>query len=282
MMQDIFCAETRRRFRKPCDENGRYIYGVVVWDKEIGLGPVGIEGRRVYTVPHRDISAVVHDCSAAPYISTDRQRVEGWVRAHQGVLDIAREKFGTVVPASFDTIIEPGGDGVSPERAVTDWLARDYERLRALVSKIEGKDEYSVQVSYEPKIIMKKVSESGAVREARKKTAAGSGGAAYQYRQKLESLIEKETRRLVAEWSGELYDRIRKHSDDIIFAKTRRPGGGRVMLLNLSCLVNRKKARGLGRELDGIDKMEGFAACITGPWPAYSFVAGPPLAGAGS
>jgi hypothetical protein len=262
-------------------EDGRYVYGVVVWDREIGLGPVGIEDRPVYTIPYRDIAAIVHDCSARPYQSPDRKLVEGWVRAHQAVLDTAREKFGTVVPAGFDTILRPGDAGASPEQVVTEWLARDYERLRALIIKLEGKDEYGVQVCYDQDRLMKAVSGEKEIKELRGKIAAAPAGRAYLYRQKLEALIKKEMERLAGEWFGEFYDRIKKHADDIVVEKTRHPDDGRIMLLNFACLVKRKNVRGLGRELEEIDDTEGFSVRFTGPWPAYNFVAGPAVVAAG-
>jgi hypothetical protein len=260
------------------EEAGRYVYGVVACDRVVGLGWMGIDGHQVYTLPHRDISAVVHACSTRPYQSADSQVVEGWVKAHQVVLDIARRKFGTVVPASFDTILRPGDSGASPEQAVTDWLTRDYERLQALIKKIEGKDEYGVQISYEPDMLVRSVSESAEVKVIRSRIASGSEGTAYLCRKKLEAVIKKDTERLADAWFRDFYDRIKNHADDIVVEKTSQLEDGREMLLNLSCLVSRRKVNGLGKELEEIDDIDGFAVRFTGPWPTYSFVPRPVVA----
>jgi ribosomal protein L12E/L44/L45/RPP1/RPP2 len=260
---------------------GRYVYGVVVSDREITLGPVGIEGRQVYTIPYRDLSAIVHDCFARPYHSPDSKVVEGWVRAHQGVLDIVCEKFGTVVPAGFDTILRPGHEGASPERVVIEWLARDYERLRALVKKLEGKDEYGVQISCDPARLMKIVQAGKEVTDLREKIAAASAGRAYLLRQRLESLIKEETSRLAGAWFGDFYDRIKKHAVDTVVEKPRQIDDSRMMLLNVSCLVDRKQVHSLGGELEEINSMDGFAVRFTGPWPAYNFAARPAVTLAG-
>jgi len=53
---------------------------------------------------------------------------------------------------------------------------------------------------------------------------------------------------------------------------------GKVILLNLSCLVAKGKVDSLGEELEKIDNMEGFSVRFTGPWPPYSFVAKPSVA----
>jgi len=255
---------------------GRYIYGVAVGDKEVGLGPIGIEDSEVYTIPYEDISAIVHDCSSEPYQSTDEEIVKAWVKVHQSVLDAASEQLGIVIPLGFDTILQPKDYATSPDQVVRDWLKSDYERLHRVMEKIEGKDEYGVQVSYEPMLIIRQISEhSEEIRKINKEMAAKSPGMAYMYRQKLERAVKAETERLADEWFNDFYGRIRKHTDDIVVEKTKKLNIGRVMLLNLSCLVAREKVDSLSQELEEINNMEGFFVHFSGPWPPYSFVAKP-------
>jgi ribosomal protein L12E/L44/L45/RPP1/RPP2 len=265
----------------PEREDGRYIYGVIARDREIGLGPVGIEGRKVYTIPYRDLSAIVHDCPARPYQSTDRKVVEGWVRAHQGVLEIAREKFNTVVPVGFDTILRPADEGASPERVVTEWLAGDYGPIRAIIDKLEDKDEYGVRVCYDPAMLTKAILEGQEVTRLRQEVAAVPQGRAFLLRQKLEALIKAETSRLASEWFTDFYDRIKSHAADVVVARTSRLEDGRVVLMNLACLVDRHNVPDLGRVLEDIDNMDGFTVQFTGPWPAYNFAARPAVAAVG-
>jgi hypothetical protein len=260
-----------------CVQNkGRYVYGVSAGDKEIRLGAIGIDGSEVYTIPYEGITAIVHDCSAEPYQSTDDEMVRNWVRTHQSVLDAAGKQFGVVIPLGFDTILEPRDDATSPDQAVKDWLKLDYTRLREVMGKIEGKNEYAVQVSYDPGLIVRQISEqSEEIRKIKEEMAAKSPGTAYMYRQKLERVVKAETERLADEWFKDFYGRIKNHTDDIVIEKTRKPNGGQVMLLNLSCLVARGKIDSLGKELEEINNTDGFSVHFSGPWPAYSFVAKP-------
>ncbi len=268
-MEKICCAQ----------DEGRYVYGVAEGDKEVWLGPIGIEGSEVYTIPYGDISAIVHRCSTEPYQSTDDEMVRNWVRTHQSVLDAAGEQLGVVIPLGFDTILEPRDGATSPDQVdqvVRDWLKLDYSRLREVMRKIESKDEYAVQVSYEPELIVKKISEqSQEIRIIKEEMAAKSPGTAYMYRQKLERVVKAETERLADEWFSDFYGRIKKHTDDIVVEKTRKLNNGQVMLLNLSCLVAREKVDSLGKELEEINNMDGFSVHFSGPWPPYSFVAKP-------
>ena len=265
-MEKICCAQ----------DVGRYVYGVAEEDKEIGLGPIGIEGNEVYTIPYEDISAIVHDCSAQPYQSTDDEMVENWVRTHQSVLDAAGEQFSVVIPLGFDTILEPRDDATYPDQVVRDWLRQDYARLREVMRKIESKDEYVVQVSYEAMLIVKQISEnSEEIRKINKEMATKSPGMTYMYKQKLERAVKAEIERLADEWFSDFYGRIKKHTDDIVIEKTKKTNNGQVMLLNFSCLAAREKVDSLGKELEEINNTEGFSVHFSGPWPPYSFVAKP-------
>ena len=255
---------------------GRYVYGVAVGDKEVRLGPIGIKGSEVYTIPYEDISAVVHNCSAEPYQSNNDETVKNWVRTHQSVLDAATGRLGIVIPLGFDTILQPKDDVTSPEQVVRDWLKQDYDRLREVMRKVEGKDEYGVQVSYEPGLIIKQISEqSEEIKKIKAEMATKSPGMAYMYKQKLERAVKAETEKLANVWFSNFYGRIKKHTDDIVVEKTKKLNNGKVMLLNLSCLVNKEKIDSLGKELEEINNMDGFSVHFSGPWPPYSFVAKP-------
>jgi hypothetical protein len=258
---------------------GRYVYGITAGGREVRLGSIGIEGSEVYTVTYQDLGAIVHSCPTEPYLSLDDETVKGWVKAHQGVLDAAKEQFSIIIPLGFDTILKPGDDSISPDQVVRDWLKKDCDRFHAVMSKIEGKDEYGVQVSYIPAVIGNHTSEqSEEINEIRDEMARKSPGIAYIYKQKLEKAIKAEMERLADSWFKDFYNRVNKHTDDIIVEKTRKLDKDKVMLLNLSCLVAKEKVDGLGEELEEINNMDGFFVHFSGPWPPYSFVAKPMVA----
>jgi hypothetical protein len=148
------------------------------------------------------------------------------------------------------------------------------------MEKIVGKDEYGVQVSYEPGVVAKQISEqSEEIKKIKEEMATKSPGMAYMYRQKLEKATKAEMEKLANEWFKDFYSRIKKYTDDIVVEKTKKLEKGKVMLLNLSCLVTKQNVESLGEELEKIDNMEGFSVRFTGPWPPYSFVAKPAAEG---
>jgi hypothetical protein len=260
------------------ENKGRYIYGITAGGREVRLGPIGIDGSEVYTVTYQDLGAIVHSCPTEPYQSLDDEKVKGWVKAHQSVLDTAKEQFKTIIPLGFDTILKPGDDSISPDQVVRDWLKEDYDRFHAVISQIEGKDEYAVQVSYTPSLISKYMPEpSEEVKTIREQLSKKSPGIAYIYKQKLDKAIKADMERLADAWFKDFFNSINKHVDNVIVEKTKKLEKDKVMLLNLSCLVAKEKVVSLGEELEKINNMEGFSVHFSGPWPPYSFVSKPTI-----
>lgn len=258
------------------ENRGRYIYGVAASGRAISLGPIGIEGNEIYTIPYGGFCAIVHSCPAAPYQSGDEETVKKWVRRHQDVLDEAKNELGVVIPMGFDTILQSKDEVVSPDQIVKDWLKEDSERFQLVMEKIKSRDEYGVQIFYSPRVIAKLISEeSQEIRKIREEMAAKSPGTAYLYKQKVERAVKAEIERLANDWFKDFYARVKRHCDDIVVEKTRKADRNKVMLLNLSCLVARERVDNLGEELEKINNTEGFSVHFSGPWPAYSFVAKP-------
>ena len=263
-------------FAAMAQDKGRYVYGIAASKEAVRLGEIGIGGNEVYTIPYQDLCAIVHNCPTQPYESKDEEIVKSWARVHQSVLDEAKERFSTTIPLGFDTILQSKDDATPPDQVVRDWLKEDYDRLRTLMEKIEGKDEYGIQIFYDPKVMSEIIAkQSEEVRKIREEMATKSPGMAYMYKQKLEKAAKTEMERLADEWFKEFYDRIKQHTEDIVVEKTKKVDKDRMMLLNLSCLVAKEKVDSLGEELEKIDNMEGFSVRFTGPWPPYSFVAKP-------
>lgn len=255
---------------------GRYIYGIAAGDGTMELGPIGIEDTQVYIIPYRDICAIVHNCPAEPYESSDDGIVKAWVKAHQRVLDEVKRRFGTVIPLGFDTIIRPKDGATDPDKVVKDWLVKDYDRLITIMEKIKGADEYGVQIFYDSNVISIQISkQSEEVRQIKEEMATKSSGMAYMCRQKLERAVKSEIEELADEWFKDFYVKIKRHSADVVVEKTKKAGKERVMLLNLSCLVAKENVGNLGEELEKISNAEGFSVRFSGPWPPYSFVANP-------
>ena len=124
-------------------EEARYVYSVAKTAIKENLGEIGIEKREVFTIPYKDIAAVVHSCLPQAYDTKDRARAEEWVLEHSYVIDQAMKRFGSVLPFSFDVILK--GD----DSAIAMWLDKNYKILRENIENVQGKAEYTIQIYYD-------------------------------------------------------------------------------------------------------------------------------------
>ncbi len=250
------------------EEQGRYLYCIAKGSTQTSLGKIGIEGNEVYTIPSNGLIAIVHGCKAKAYDSKDKEKVKQWIKTHQNVIDKAQEKFETVIPLSFDVIIK----GKDASKQVADWLQLEKQRLETNLEKIKGKQEFSVQIAWDPTIIGEKLSQiKEEIKSLAKEMEKTTKGKAYFIKQKIKKILKQEMEKLADEKFKQFYSEIKKCCGDTKIEKNKKIEG-KQMLMNLSCLVEKNKVQELGKELDKINKQEGFSVRFTGPWPAYSFV----------
>jgi len=273
MAREMEAGETQGQEQK----SGLYLYGIADanTDAQTKLGEIGIEGNEVFTIPYKGLSAIVHNCPLEPYKSEDEEVVKGWVKTHQHVLDVAEDKFGTVIPFSLDMIIKPeDGNNAGAEEALKKWMGEELEGLREKMDKIRGKKEYGVQIFYVPSVMSERIAaENGEVRKIKDEMKSKGPGTAYIYKQKLETAIKHEMESIMDSYFKDFYGRIKNHVEEIKVEKTKKADEKDMqMIMNLSCLVAEDRYKELGTELEKIDDMDSFSVRYTGPWPAYSFV----------
>ena len=250
------------------EEKGTYLYCIVEGNANEDFGNIGIENSRVYTIFFKDVSAVVHSCKAEPYNSKDDEIVKGWILAHQNVVDKAMEKYGTVIPLGFDTIVK--GD----EKALKEWIEEDYGNMKNKFEKIRGKKEYSVQIFIDEKIISNKLvekNENEEVRKMKEKIEKMPKGVAYMLQKKMENMTKNAMENELKKMSDEFYEKIKNSSDDVKTGKNK-DAEDKKMILNLSVLLKDENVNSFGAQLDEINKREGVSVRFVGPFAPYSFV----------
>ncbi len=253
------------------DGDGRYAYCIADSGVSVSLGNIGIEDSEVYTIPYKGLCAVVHNCPTEPYEAADQEVVKGWVQTHQKVLDAAMEKLGTVLPLGFDTIIR-SEDKTDPKQVVKNWLKDDFENLREKIDRVRGKQEFGVQIFYDPQVMGAVIArESEEIQKLKEEMAAQKPGMAYMFKQKVEKAVKEEMEKRAEQYFSDFYGAIKNQVDDIKVEKVKKDKD-KTMLMNLSCLVLKEKVEDLGNELERIDNMDGFSVRFTGPWAIYSFV----------
>ncbi len=184
---------------------GRYVYCVANSGKETDFGHMGVENSFVVTLPVRDIGAIVHRCEIKLYKTEDEEKALEWLLAHQYVIDLATKEFGTLIPLAFNNIL--AGD----DEAVRKWLDGHYSQLKTLLERLEGKEQYEVQVFLENEFVRKTIEENEEIQNLRKEIENKTKGAAYLLKKQQEkrlALIECHAKRLCND-IGELGDEVR-------------------------------------------------------------------------
>ncbi len=255
------------------EDEARYLYCVADSSAKANLGRIGLDGQEVFTIPFGDLCAVVHVCPSAPYKSDDNEVVKRWVMTHEKVVEAAWERFDTILPVGFDTIIK-GEEDITPEENIRKWLEQDYAGLKEKMNKTRGKAEYGIQVFWDPEFIAGEIAKTNQeIRDINQDINSKPKGIAYMFKHKLGNILKKEMEKRADLCFKDFYARIKECTDEIKVEKTKKADEEKQMLMNLSCLIDRKKSGELGEELEKINKEEGFTVRFTGPWPPYSFVA---------
>ncbi len=251
-------------------QEARYIYSIARIGTRVNLGEIGIEKTEVFTIPYKDIAAVVHSCQPLAYDTKDRLLAEEWVLAHSYVIDHAMKKFGAVLPFSFDVILK--GD----DSAILEWLGKNYSLLAEDLEKVKGKAEYTIQIYYDYDDLAARIMKNDAkLMDLKGQIEKESRGRAYLLQKKLDQLLKT----LVYSEAASLVDKsltaIKSQVDELkTDGKRWTPDNykGLKLLASYSCLVRDDMAARLGETLDEVNRMEGFRVRFTGPWPAFSFV----------
>lgn len=240
--------------------------------REEDLKLQGVEGGGVFAFASRGFVAIVQECEG-PFASEDKETVSNWVLTHQKIVQFAWEKYGTVIPCCFDTIILPK-DGKTARENLMAWFESEEPHLREELGKLSGRAEYGIQISWDPTIIASKVTRNDQqINGLEEEIKTKGSGTAYLLKQKLENVLKRRLEMAADAYFKEFYQKIGSLVEQVRVEKVRNsPAADRQMLLNLSCLLPKDETSKLGEELDKISRMNGFHVRFTGPWPPYSFV----------
>ena len=244
---------------------GRYVYCIVNCGEETDFGRMGIENSFVYSLTVKDIGAVVHRQNAELYKTEDKEKAADWFLTHQYVIDLATKEFGTVIPLPFNTIF------IGNDESVKGWLNSHYGQLKTLLERLRGKEEYEIQIFIDNKFLMKMLEEDEEVQRMREEVEKNFSGTAYLLKKRQEKRLT-----LINYYTEKLYDKVKELADETRLKNANNEAlkkwQDKLVILNLSLLVHKGKMQNLKNALAQINKTEGFAVKLSGPWPPYSFV----------
>ncbi|MDO8872767.1 MAG: GvpL/GvpF family gas vesicle protein [Methanoregula sp.] len=253
--------------------DGLYLYALVEHSGEIPTGITGVDGQQVFSLPYRDLSAIVHACPLTPYASEDQAVVTGWVLSHEQVLERLIGAGMNTIPLTFDTIIKPEKER-DAKNELTGWLSKEYENFLQKFEKIRGKKEYGIQVFTNRQNIRDTISATNDfIKRLEGQAKTSAPGKKYMIQQKLEKEVKVAMDREIAGIISETQRKIQEYCDEISLGKLKKGQvPDRDMILNCSCLVSDENYEKLGAVLEEIERGGDLSVRFTGPWAAYSFV----------
>jgi hypothetical protein len=240
-------------------EGGKYVYCIIRQQHERDFGTIGIGGhRRVYTVHHNDLAAVVSD---TPIVIYDPTREN--VLAHEFVNETVMREF-TVIPMSFGTVFRSDED-------VSELLRSTYQAFTDVLVKMRDKIEFGLKILWDrDKVVANIESENDEIRRLKDEITRNAASSTYFARMQLGRLVEAALEETSNRYVSEVHEALKAVA---VASRSNKVIGDR-MILNAAFLVDRKRSEDFDERVREVSlKYEDLLTFkYTGPWPPYNFV----------
>ncbi len=263
---------------------GLYLYCI---REKIGIpcfSTRGIDGKgEVFVIPFRELEAVVSEVSLEEFASGEIQKKAkedlNWIKEkaliHESVIEEAmgkNDKILSVIPMRFGTIFEE-------EARMRETLKKDYFKIKEVLDRIRGKQEWSVKVYLKDRERFEQVikEKNEAIIEKEKEIASLPEGIAFFMEEELKEVISKEADEELNNIVEVLFGRLGKQAVASIKSKIlgkELTGKSEPMVLNSAYLINEEKIANFREEAETINReiqTKGFYLEWSGPWPPYNF-----------
>lgn len=245
--------------------NGRYIYAIVLVPPPdccygappTSLGQTGIGGRgdEIYLLSYRDIGAFISASTTEPYALSRENML-----AHERTLE-ALLKYYTLLPMQFSTIAESESD-------VLMLLEREYERLRAMLERLQGKKELGLKAIFHDSIFQDILQGNAQIQRRKielERAGAASQSALIEIGKMVETALEAEKQR----YRAEILSLLRPLALETVENKLI----GEKMLLNAAFLVSVSEEERFDEKVNEISEAFGkkMKFKYVGSLPPYNF-----------
>ncbi len=241
-------------------EDGKYVYCIIQSAEERDFGPIGIgeDDRRVYTVHHEGLAAVVSDTPIRIYDPTREN-----VLAHELVNETVMRDF-TVIPMSFGTIFRTRDD-------IRELLNSTHKALEDVFRKMKDKIEFGLKVLWDRKEVTSRLEETDEqIRHLKEEITGSEQSSTYFARMQLGRLVESALEDAANAYVADIHESLKPVA---VASRTNKPIGDR-MILNAAYLVDRSSEEEFDQVVKDLSQKYGAALSFkyTGPWPPYNFV----------
>ncbi|HJW20116.1 MAG TPA: GvpL/GvpF family gas vesicle protein [Candidatus Nitrosotalea sp.] len=240
---------------------GKYIYCIMEGGKGENFGNIGLENNEVYTINHKDISAVVSKITfkeMPPDVDS--------IITHQKVVESSRS-ISTTLPVRFGIMFKT-------DEGVKQLLVKSYNDYKSKIGKLHGKEEFGIKVILE-KTGMEKIQGkirdgSKEIKKMQKEISKSGEGTSYFLKMRMDESIKHETLKKIDEMTGEIHQELASIVTDSTVLKS----DVQEIVLNTAYLIDKDN---ISKFIDSVEKIkikckkDGFVIHQSGPWAPYSF-----------
>ena len=236
----------------------------------------GIDGGKVFTIPHQDLEAVVSEVSLEEFGSEEIQRKAHedlkWIKEkaqlHEQAVEEAMKKGDeilSIIPMKFGTIFKN-------KESLEETLKKHYDQFKESLKKIEGKQEWAVKVYLDRRAFEKEIKKvSPVVQEKEKEIAQLPEGVAYFAQKQIDEAASKEADKALENYTESFVEALKKWAEVSTKSKILEKeltGKSLPMVLNAIFLVSEEKLENFIKEIDKLEeiyKSKGFNFEYSGP-----------------
>jgi len=237
---------------------GKYIYCFIKEKEKITFGNSMIGGLNapVYTIPYKDISAVVSD---APIIDYDPTRKN--ILAHQGVISKVIDKY-TITPVAFGTV-------ANNKKEIETIIYTKYSSFIELIDYFKNKIELGLRITWEKDYFNEDI-ESDKIKRLKEIVSGEEENKVLNEKIELGKLVEAAIENRREEYNKKIYRILEKLSyesklKEKVPIKT---------VFSAYFLVEKSKEADFDKAVEKLAALykDKLILNYTGPWPPYNFI----------
>jgi len=244
--------------------NATYVYAIiptedrVIFDEVAGVDD---EHDEVYTIPHRDIAAVVSASPLADYRGLKRDQAVRYLVAHQRVVEAVMRAF-TVLPMKFGAVLPD-------EDSVRRLLAQGETLFRSTLEEFADRVQMEVVVLWDLQQVFQEIGQEHHIAQLKAQAAGRPPEETVIERVAIGQMVQQSLERRRSSVRDYLIYSLGKPSLDVVV----NPPMDDSMVINVALLVDQAGQEALAHQLNLLDEeFEGqFTFRCIGPLPPYSF-----------
>lgn len=244
---------------------GKYIYGIINSHTAMNLSaPKDIfETEKIYTIPCRDIAAVVSDSEIVDYTRMQREALARLLVSHQKILEKIMIVEHAIIPMRLGTF-------TVDEAEIKAILMKGYSLIKDVVAKISDKIEIDVVVTWSNFVsAIQEAGEDKEIKELKEKFLINPLGVTMDDRMKIGIMLKKRLDQMCQGYAFKIQEALKTVSVDTRQHELM----DEKMVMNAAFLICKTRQEEFDEQIEKLNNefAEKLNFRCVGPLPAYSF-----------